>query len=109
MHCQASDTASAKRHGITDAEIQAVWSRDDDVFDAGEKAVLTLADELSLARPDGTVTPDLQNRLLAAYSQGQVMELCVVAAILTGMAKMLFALNLVERDVVCFLPPSQDT
>lgn len=104
MYCQSSDVESAKEHGVTEAEIEAIWRMDDDVFTDAERAALELANVLSNARPDGAVSEDLLTRLQRHYSDAEIVELSVVASILTGMTNMLFAFDMVEREVVCELP-----
>lgn len=70
-------------------------------FTGAEKAALALATILSNAVPDGTVDEDLGARLRRNYTDGQIMELAMVIAILTGMAKLLFALDLADREDAC--------
>jgi AhpD family alkylhydroperoxidase len=104
MYCQRSDTDSARRNGVTEAEIAAIWASDPTGFDAADRSVLAYADEISMARPEGSVSDELLAELRTHLDDDQIVELGVVAAILTGMAKLLFALGLVDRDVVCTLP-----
>jgi hypothetical protein len=47
------------------------------------------------------VTPELHQRLTAHFSEGQVVELGVIVAVLCGMAKMIFAYDLVEKSDSC--------
>ncbi|GIW05352.1 MAG: hypothetical protein KatS3mg060_0157 [Dehalococcoidia bacterium] len=47
---------------------------------------------------------DLLARLQAEYTDGQIMEIAVVCAVLTGMAKLLFAFDLGEREDYCPFP-----
>lgn len=50
------------------------------------------------------MSDDLLERLQRYYSDTEIVELSVVASILTGMTNMLFAFDTVEKDVVCELP-----
>lgn len=65
---------------------------------------MRLAGVLSNAEPDGEVGPELMAQLQEHYRDGQIIELAMVAAIITGMAKMMFAMGLAEKDAVCPLP-----
>lgn len=100
--CQAGDAASAREHGVTDDEIEAVWRLSDDGFSAAEQAALELATVLSNAEPDGVVSAALKARLGDFYSDEQHVELLFVIAVLTGMAKMLAGMGFVRTD--CELP-----
>lgn len=50
------------------------------------------------------MSDDLLERLQRYYSDTEIVELSVVASILTGMTNMLFAFDTVEKDVTCELP-----
>lgn len=51
---------------------------------------------------DDTLMAQLQEQ----FSDAQIIELSMVCAVLTGMAKMLFALDVVEKEANCpFLAP----
>ncbi|MFN8532699.1 MAG: hypothetical protein U0556_04055 [Dehalococcoidia bacterium] len=47
---------------------------------------------------------ELLARLQAAFSDGEIIEFAVVCAMLTGMAKMLFAFDLGQREEYCPFP-----
>lgn len=103
-YCQSSDVESAKENGVTEEEIEAIWRMDDEVFPPEERAALELANVLSNANPDGRVSDDLMERLQDHYSDAEIVELSVIASILTGITNMLFAFDMVERNVICELP-----
>jgi alkylhydroperoxidase family enzyme len=54
--------------------------------------------------PDGTVTEELLARLQAAFTDGQIIEIAMVIAVLCGMAKLLFTFDLAEREDYCTFP-----
>ena len=98
------DSASLRRYGLTDAEIEAVWDFENGPFSEAEKAAMRLAGVLSNAEPDGRVDERLMAQLQAHFTDGQIMELAMVCAVITGMAKMIFAFDLAAKDAVCPLP-----
>jgi hypothetical protein len=59
---------------------------------------------LSNATPDGPVDAELVARLQSEFSDGQIVEIAVVCAVLTGMAKLLFAFDWGEREAYCPFP-----
>lgn len=66
-----------------------------------EKAVLRLADQISLVTPEGFLSEELYEQLRPHWTDGQIFELGLTAAILTGMAKLLFVFDLVSREPSC--------
>ncbi len=54
--------------------------------------------------PDGPVDSSLMARLQAGFTNGQIMELAMVMAVLSGMAKLLFTFDLAEREEYCTFP-----
>lgn len=69
-------------------------------FSSREKAALRLAERLSLYSTQG-VDEVLMHDLQKNFSDAEIIELAMVMAILIGMAKMLFAFNLVEKESYC--------
>ena len=51
--------------------------------------------------PDGVVDEELAAELRRYYTDGQIMELAMVIAILTGMPRLLFAFDLTDREQAC--------
>ena len=47
------------------------------------------------------VDDQLATELRRHYTDGQIMELAMVIAILTGMARLLFAFDLADREQAC--------
>ena len=47
------------------------------------------------------VDEQLEDELRRHYTDGQIMELAMVIAILVGMARLLFALDLADREDAC--------
>jgi hypothetical protein len=60
---------------------------------------------MALTNPKGRIDASLHARLTPHFTDGQLVELGVIMAVLCGMAKMIFAFDLVEKEETCpFLP-----
>jgi AhpD family alkylhydroperoxidase len=105
--CNKGNTQSARDAGVTEAQIEAIWDTDSPHFDARERAVLRLAEQMALANMQGEVTPAHAAELHAHFSEPEIVELGMVAAVLTGMAKMLFVFDLVSREANCPIGPAR--
>ena len=99
--CNRSDTQAALAAGVTQRQIDSLGDYESGPFTGQERAALALADVMALSNPDGVVTPELHARLSHHFSQGQLVELGVIMGVLCGMAKMVFAFDLVERSETC--------
>jgi AhpD family alkylhydroperoxidase len=104
--CNRGNTRSAEEAGVTSAQIAAIGDPAATVFDARERAVMRLADEMALPNMAGEVTPDLAAELRRFFTEAEMVELAMVAAVLTGMAKMLFVFDLVSREANCPIGPA---
>ncbi len=105
--CNRNNEAGAKAAGFTDAQIQAIGGDARADFTGAESAVLALADELVLTNMGGSLTPELYAALKAHFSDGDIVELSMVGAVLGGLNKMAFVLNLVERETWCPFTPAE--
>jgi alkylhydroperoxidase family enzyme len=70
-------------------------------FDDAEKAVIAYAAEVALTNPQGRMSDELYARLRRHFSEAHLLELGVVMAIISGMAKLSFVLDLVEKEPYC--------
>ena len=103
--CNRADKIGAKAAGVNDAEIEALPNYETGPFSEAEKAALALADVMVLTNPRGMVTPELHARARQYFSDGEMVELGMIMAVLCGMAKFIFAYDLVEKEDYCpFLP-----
>jgi AhpD family alkylhydroperoxidase len=103
--CNRNNTAAALLAGIKQSQIDALPNFENGPFSASEKAALALADEMALTNPKGRIDGPLHARLTPHFTDGQLVELGVIMAVLCGMAKMIFAFDLVEKEASCpFLP-----
>ena len=74
-------------------------------FSDKEKAVLTLADVMVLTNPNGSVSKEIYRECKEYFTDSEMVELGVIMAVLCGMAKFIFAYDLVEKEEYCpFIP-----
>ena len=107
--CNRSDTVAALKAGISQAQIDALPDYENGPFSAQEKAALALADVMVLTNPKGHITPALYARTKQHFTDGELVELGVIMAVLCGMAKMIFAYDLVEKEDTCpFIPAAAE-
>lgn len=103
--CNRNDTAAALRAGIGQHQIDALADYEIGPFSDKEKTALALADTMALTRPTGQLDATLHARLKPHFTDGELVELGVIMAVLCGMAKMIFAFDLVEKEDSCpFIP-----
>ena len=104
--CNRGNEKAALAAGVTAEQIAALGDPEAPVFDARERAVLRLAEEMTLSNMAGHLGEELHRELRGAgFSDGEVFELGVVMAVLTGMAKFLFVYDLVSREAACPIAP----
>ena len=103
--CNQGNRADAEAAGIDAARIEAVATGDRAPFDPLERATLNLADRLALSEPDDQLDEALVRALRdGGLDDAQILELGMLAGLLTGMAKFLFTFDLVEREADCPFP-----
>lgn len=103
--CNRGNTRSAEEAGVTPAQIAAIGETEAPVFDARDRAVLRLAEQMALPNMAGELTKEAAAELRRFFSEAEMVELAMVAAVLTGMAKMLFVFDLVSREATCPIGP----
>lgn len=99
--CNKQNVPGALEAGITQDKIDAMNDIDNGPFDAAEKAVLHYAEQMVLTNMDGKMTASLYAQLREHFSDGDICELGTVMAIIAGMAKLSFVLDVVEREDYC--------
>ena len=87
--------------GLTEERIDAFDDPENDPFTDAERAVLALGEQLALAQPEGTLNPVLHQKLAQHFSDAEILELGLVGGILAGVAKFMFACDLVEKEDAC--------
>mgnify|MGYP003530341889 CR=1 FL=1 len=99
--CNRGDTLAAREAGVPQAQIDALAEYETGPFSEREKCALALADVMALTNTRGRITTALHGRLAAQFTDGELVELGVIMAMLCGMAKMIFAFDLVEKMPSC--------
>lgn len=99
--CNKQNVPGALEAGLSRAQVEAMEDFENGPFTDAEKAVIAYAAQLALTNPDGRMTPELHARLRAHFSQADILELGVTMAVISGMAKLSFVLDLVEKEDYC--------
>lgn len=108
--CNKQNIPGALEAGFTQAQIDALVDGKVDVFTPAERAVIEYAEQIALSNMDGQMTPALFAKLRDHFSEAQILELGTAMAVISGMAKLSFVLDLVERENYCpFASASADS
>lgn len=99
--CNKGNRVDAAAAGITAEQLRAIDDPAAPVWNDEERAVLDIASRMSLLQPGGVLDSELYARLRRFLDEGQIFELGMTMAVLTGMAKFLFTFDLVEREDYC--------
>ena len=94
--CNKQNVPGALAAGITEAQVAAMDDFEQGPFTDAEKAVIAYAAEVALTNIEGRMTPELFARLRRHFSEADILELGTAMAIISGMAKLSFVLDLVE-------------
>lgn len=103
--CNRFNAVDALQAGITQAQLDHVLEPTPAHYDEKDLAVIELADQMKLQNMDGQLTPALYARLQRFYSDRQIMEMGMICAVLTGMAKLIFTFDMVTRTEQCPIAP----
>ncbi len=106
--CNRGDRIASLEAGLREEQLDAIMDWENGPFHEREKAALALADEMVLTNPMGRVTPELYARLKGSFTDGELVELGVIMAVLGGMAKMIFAFDLLEKMDSCPFSPATE-
>ncbi|MEL7373171.1 MAG: carboxymuconolactone decarboxylase family protein, partial [Pseudomonadota bacterium] len=101
--CNKQNTVGAAEAGLSADAISAIMGEYDisDALTAADKAVIAYADRVALTNPEGRLTPELTDQLREHFSSADICELGTVMAVIAGMAKLSFVLDLVEKEAYC--------
>jgi alkylhydroperoxidase family enzyme len=99
--CNKQNVTGALEAGFTQTQIDALREGDAGPFAPAERAVIEYAEQIALSNMDGRMTPALFDALHAHFSEAQILELGTAMAVISGMAKLSFVLDLVERESYC--------
>jgi alkylhydroperoxidase family enzyme len=99
--CNKQNVPGALAAGFTQPQINALIEGDNSPFTAAERAVIDYASQVALTNMDGEMTGELFTALRAHFSEEEILELGTVMAMISGMAKLSFVLNVVEKEPYC--------
>lgn len=99
--CNRQNVPGALEAGFTQAQIDALAAGNDAPFDAAERSVIGYARQMALTNMDGRMSPELYKELREHFSEAEILELGTAMAVIAGMAKLSFVLDLVEKEPYC--------
>ena len=99
--CNRQNIPGAREAGFSAAQIDALIAGDTAPFDAAERAVIAYAEQVALTNMEGELSPALFSALRQHFSEAEILELGTVMAIISGMAKLSFVLNVVDKESYC--------
>ena len=99
--CNQGNKLDALDAGLKQNDVDAIVESNTDHFSAKERAAICLADEIALTNSNGELTEANYADLKVHFSDAEILELGMTMGILTGMAKFLFAFDLVEKEPGC--------
>ena len=106
--CNQGNRKDALAAGLTSAQIASFEAPENGPFNDAEKAVLALADQLSLLNLAAEMDATLHEILQRHFTDAQILELGLIGGILAGVAKFLFTFDLVEKEDYCPFQSPQD-
>jgi alkylhydroperoxidase family enzyme len=99
--CNRQNVPGALAAGFTQEQIDALIDGEDTPFDAADRAVIRYAEQVALTNNQGSMTPALFSALRAHFSEAEILELGVAMAVISGMAKLSFVLDVVDKETTC--------
>lgn len=99
--CNKQNVPGALAAGFSQAQVDALIAGHAEPFTAAERAVIRYAEQLALTNMDGAMSAELFQELRRHFSEADILELGVAMAVIAGMAKLSFVLNVVERESYC--------
>ena len=99
--CNKQNVPGALAAGFSPAQISELEHGQSELFSPAERAVIEYAELIAMPNMTGQLTPPLYQRLRAYFSEAQILELGTAMAVISGMAKLSFVLDLVERESYC--------
>ena len=108
LTCNKQNVPGAMEAGFSQAQVDALVANrcSTDLFTEADLAVIDYTDQMVLTNMHGELSKDLFERLRKHFSEAQILELGVVMAIIGGMAKLSFLLDVVEKESYCPFTPT---
>ena len=99
--CNKQNVPGALAVGFSEAQLDAMAAPTAELFSEAEMAVLEFAEQMALTNHDGRMNTELYTRLSQHFDDAEICELGTVMAVIGGMAKLSFVMDLVEREDYC--------
>lgn len=99
--CNKQNVPGALEAGISQEQVDQLENYETGPFSDAEKVVLRFTDLMLLSNQHQTLPDELASELKQHFTAGQICELGVVTAVISGMAKLSFVMDLVEREDNC--------
>lgn len=100
--CNKGNRLDALDGGLIHAEIDNIHRLEFEGYSNADRAVLKLADLMSMAAEPGSVLEHgLYNELSAHFTKADILELAMIFCILSGIARLIFAFELAEKEDFC--------
>lgn len=99
--CNRGDRLASLEAGFSEAQLDSIADFENGPFTEREKVSLALAEVMALTNPFGVVTPELYTRAKQVFSDAELVELGLTMAVLIGVAKFVFAYDLLEKEQFC--------
>lgn len=99
--CNKQNVPGALAAGFSEAQLEAMAVPTTELFGEAELAVLEFAEQMALTNHDGRMSAELYERLSQHFDDAEICELGTVMAVIGGMAKLSFVMDLVEREDYC--------
>jgi alkylhydroperoxidase family enzyme len=105
--CNKQNVPGALEAGFSQDQIEALVAdtASQPLFSEADLAVIEYTDQMVLTNMHGEISPALFKTLRMHFSEAQILELGVVMAIIGGMAKLSFLLDVVEKETWCPFTP----
>ena len=106
--CNKQNVPGCIEAGYTQAHVNAIDDAENGPFTDAEKAVIAYTEQMILTNLEGNMTSELYARLKAHFSDPDILELGTCMAIVGGMAKLSFVLDLVAKEDYCPFAPAAE-
>ena len=102
LSCNQGNRLDALESGLAEAEIDQIHELDFDGFSETDRAVMRLADLMSMATEPGSVLEhDLYDDLTRHFSKAEILEMAMVFSMLAGIARFIFAFGFADKEDYC--------
>ncbi len=103
--CIRQNVPGCKEAGFTQEHIDFIDDYENGPFTEAEKALLDYVDQMVLTNLGGHMDAALYKRLKAHFSDADILEIGTCMAVVGGMAKLSFVLDLVVKEDSCPFQP----